>query len=260
MHRIAIISSYVAHGAVGLQATGPAFPQDRFEVTAIPTVVLSNLPGLKACAGAHIPPDTVLAIISALETNGWLSELDAVFTGYMPTPAHVTAAEHLISRVKSGNPQALIVVDPILGDDPDGLYIAADAAEGVRDRLVPKADVVTPNRFELAWLTGREVTDAASAADAARLLKRPITVATSIPAPDRRICNVMVTKKTAVLETVLRSDTAPHGTGDFFAGTLTANLLDGADPEQALKNATEATARLLHRSAGRDNLFFPDGE
>lgn len=227
-------------------------------MTAIPTVVLSNQPGLKACAGSHLPPETVVAIIGALEANGWLANYDAVFAGYMPTPAHVTAACQLIDRVKALNNQALIVVDPILGDDPDGLYLAPDAAEAVRDELVARADIVTPNRFELAWLTGHDITDAASAAEAAASLRRPVVVATSIPAPDRRICNVLVAGKTAALETVLRTDDAPHGTGDFFAGVLTAALLDGEPHDRALKIATETTARVLHQSVGKDHLRFTE--
>jgi pyridoxine kinase len=256
MHRIVVVSSYVAHGTIGLQATCPAFPRDRFEISAIPTVVLSNQPGLKACAGSHLPPEMLLAIISALDANGWISNVDAVFTGYMPTSEHVAAAEDLIAKVKSKNPAARIVVDPILGDDPDGLYIATDAAEAVRDRLLPNADVVTPNRFELAWLTKREIGDAASAADAARTLARPIVVATSIPAPDRRICNVLVSEQGAAIETVHRSEAAPHGTGDFFAGRLTAELVLGRPPEEALTAATRATADILANSVGKDHLLI----
>ena len=256
MHRIAIVSSYVAHGSIGLQATCPAFPRADFEIIAVPTVVLSNRPNLKACAGAHLPADMIGAIFSALDANGWLAGLDAVFAGYLPTVAHVEATATLIAKVKSENPRTLVVVDPILGDDPGGLYIAAEAADAVRDRLLPLADVVTPNRFELAWLSQRTVTDAASAAEAARTLNCPIVVATSIPAPDQRICNVLVGKETAAIETVLRAAAPPHGTGDYFAGKFTAALIGGETPEAALATATHATARLLAQSAGKDHLLI----
>lgn len=257
MHHVAILSSYVAQGAIGLGATRAAFPPDRFDVIAVPTVILSNQPGLPACAGAPLPSKTLRAIVAALDANGWLARLDAVFIGYMPTRTHVTVAERLISKVKTANASTRVIVDPILGDDPEGLYIPDDAAQAVRDQLVSKADIVTPNRFELAWLTGSEITDAASAAEAARSLSAPLVVATSIPALDNRICNVLVSGKQSSIETVLRSDTAPHGTGDYFAGALTAALLTGESPEQALKHATQATAGLLHKSLGMDHLRLP---
>lgn len=263
MLRLAIISSFVAHGSVGLQATLPAFPPEDFEVSAIPTVVLSNRPGFKACAGSHLPAETVDAIISALDTNGWLAHVDAVFTGYMPTPDHVAAAERLVQIARTSNPNTTIVIDPIMGDEPEGLYIPPAAAEAIRDRLLPLADLMTPNSFELAWLTGDKITDAASAADAARSLCRNpssgrdrIVIATSVPAADHRLCNVMIANGRATVETVRRIDDAPHGTGDFFAGTFTARLLHGDTPEHALKHAVAATARIIEHSAGSDHLRF----
>ena len=56
-------------------------------------------------------------------------------------------------------PNALVCVDPILGD-AGKLYVAEETAEAIRDQLLPLASIATPNLFELQWLSGASVTDA----------------------------------------------------------------------------------------------------
>ena len=93
------------------------------------------------------------------------------------------------------NPKALYPCDPIIGDEPAGIYVAEAAANAVRDQLVLLSDIVTPNAFELGWLSGRAITDAASVALAARALARPTIVATSAPAGAGMIANILVTTR-----------------------------------------------------------------
>lgn len=257
MRRILVMSSFVARGTVGLQATLPALPRDRFDVATIPTVVLSNHPGFKACAGQVLAPETLSAMVDALEVNGWLAGLDAVFSGYLPSPAHAEWVCRTVERVKALNNRAFFVADPVLGDDPGGLYVSRDTASAVRDRLMPLADLATPNRFELAWLTGRPVTDAASAIAAARALDRPMIAATSIPTAPTTLANIMVTPSDIWTETVARRTDAPHGTGDYFAGLLTAGLITGASGAAALAHATRTTADVISASQSHDHLIFP---
>lgn len=256
MRRVMLVSSYVAHGTVGLQATLPALSAVQFEVIAIPTVVLSNHPGFKACAGEAIGPEIIMAMIDALEVNGWLKRIDAVFSGYLPSAAHVEVMARVAERVKALNPAALYIVDPVLGDDPGGLYISRDTADAVRDQLLPLADLATPNRFELSWLTRHQVTDTSTAVAAAHVLKVPRLAATSIPAGADVLANILVTPERVLHKTVAREVHAPHGTGDYFAGLLTAALLLGENDEAALLTATEATARAIAGSAGQGHLNF----
>ncbi len=128
---------------------------------------------------------------AAMDTNGWLGTFDAVLSGYLPSPGHVAWIARLVERMRSLNPGVLYVCDPILGDDPEGLYIDAAAAVAVRDKLLPIADVLTPNRFELSWLAGIEVRSVEDATRAALALARPIIAATSIPAGPAELANVL---------------------------------------------------------------------
>ena len=181
MPTILSLSSQVARGHVGHSAAIFAWQRLGIEVVALPTILLSNRPDYPHRAGERIRPEFLSEMVAALDANGWLGEIDAVFTGYLPSAAHVALAAGLVDRLKAAKPDLLYCCDPILGDEPGGLYIAEDAANAMRDTLLPLADVVTPNRFELGWLAGEGVLSAADAVRAARRLTRPMVLATSAP-------------------------------------------------------------------------------
>ena len=246
MARIIALSSLVARGHVGLSAYRPILEALGHEVTALPTVVLSNHPGHPHVAGTRIEPTTLRAMIDALAANSWLAEADAVLTGYLPSAGHVAVACDLIERVRAANPSVRIVVDPVLGDDPKGLYIDEAAATAVRDTLVAHADAVTPNRFELAWLAGRPVGSMAEAVDAARALGRAEVIATSIPVSDTRLATLLVTAVSARAAIVDREANVANGTGDVLAALVAARL--------PLGRAVAVVATLIAASRGRGEL------
>ncbi|MGB4866062.1 MAG: PfkB family carbohydrate kinase [Hyphomicrobium sp.] len=254
MKRVLVISSFVAKGSVGLQATLPALRGNAIEPIAIPTVVLSNHPGFKACAGTPVAPGTLEAMVDALEANGWLAGLDAVFTGYLPSVSHVQWAKRTVERVLRANPTAIYVADPVLGDDPGGLYIGRDVADAVRSELLALAKLITPNRFELSWLADRPVTDAETAIAAARHLNVAMIAATSIPTRHSDLANLLISGDGCATQTVRCQPSAPHGTGDYFAGALTAQILIGKRGADALSAATEQTAAIIEASQNSPHL------
>lgn len=252
--RVLAISSWVARGPIGLGAILPALQHLGHEIIALPTIVLSNHPGHTATAGVQVASETLGAMVDALQANGWLSGTDAVITGYLPTPGHVAAAADAVRRVRTLAPRPLILCDPVLGDDPGGLYIEASAADAIRDVLVPLADIVTPNRFELAWLSGVSVADVASAKQAAARLSAPMLLATSIGAAIDNLANVLCDGTDSYAVLTERHAEVPHGTGDFLAAYFLGELLTGLTPAAASARATKATARLIEASLGRDSL------
>ena len=256
MARVLALSSHVVRGSIGLQAIGAALRGLGHEVWALPTILLSNHPGHLRSGGVTTPADRIDAMIDALEANGWHGEVDAVITGYLPSVAHVAAASRALARVKIARPDLVFLCDPVLGDDPKGLYIAADAAAALRDRLVPLADILTPNRFELAWLAGRTIASTAEAVAAAGQLKVRTVIATSVPATPGNIANICVTNTEPLIVDVPRLNHVPHGTGDYFSGLYLGHILGGANAEEALRSATSGVAAAIAASAGRDELVL----
>lgn len=258
MARIFVISSQVVRGAVGISIIEPALRRLGHEVLALPTVLLSSHPGHALSAGLWLPPERLAAMVEALDANGWLAGLDAVLTGYLPSRDHVLLAGSAIERIRRASPDVLVVCDPVLGDDPKGLYIDRAAAEAIRDDLLPRATLATPNRFELAFLTGRTVAGIDDAARALMCLPCGGGVATSIPAAAASgLANVAALDDCIAATRVVRRDVAPHGTGDLLAAVLLHGLVAGDAPAAALARATAATDAALDASAGQDVLRLP---
>jgi pyridoxine kinase len=269
MARILAISSQVARGTVGLSIIVPALQALGHDVIALPTVILSNHPGHPHVAGTRIEPAVLHNMLDSLDANGWLADFDAVLTGYLPTVEHVTFAMEAVRRVQKLRQTAIYICDPVMGDDPKGLYIDRSAAEAIRDQLIPLAQHITPNRFELSFLLRREV-----GSDGPFQLQGsdvPAIFATSIPShkpgETRNIAVDMFRQYEVRIP--LRSH-APNGTGDLYSALIVAALLltpyrratyDGGRSHQknfsrTLALATAGVDQTLLGSAQSDQLLI----
>jgi pyridoxine kinase len=254
MPRVLFLSSYVACGTVGLQAGVPPLRHAAIDVMAVPTTLLSNHPGHAHMAGAPVAPSVIMDIVEALDGNGWLHDVSAVISGYLPTAQHATVAARAVDLLQSRSPGALYICDPVLGDDPKGLYIDAEAARAIRNDLLPRSGCLTPNRFELAWLSGLPVTSIASAVEAARALGAPMTLATSIPASEDHLANVLVTSTGHWSATVVRRPAVPHGTGDVLTGLFACELIAGHAAADALVASTRILDGIIAASPAQGTL------
>lgn len=258
MARVLAISSQVACGHVGLSAIVPALQALGHDVIAVPTVILSNHPGHPFVAGQSVPTETLSEMRDALERNGWLDGIEAVLTGYLPTPAHVAFAAESWARIlgaqRSGRPQLLC--DPILGDYPKGLYIPQAAAEALRERLVPHADVLTPNAFELGWLTGQAIDGRDAAVVAAGTLMARICVVTSVPgtAPDQLVNVETERGHISCFAETTRLDAVPNGTGDLFSAAYLNGLLSSRPRSVRLQGTSDAIQTVIDASLNAPNL------
>lgn len=254
MPQILVISSMVARGHVGLSSAVPVLNGFGVETISIPTILLSNHPGHARFAGMQVPAAHILAMLDALDANGWLSGIDAVLTGYFPTAEHVAAAGTVIARVEAARSGVLICCDPVIGDYPDGLYVSEAVATAVRDQLLPLSGLITPNLFELQWLTGRRVETVPQAASAASSTRIETVLVTSVPAGAGQVANVVVGKDGAWQTSSPLRNGVPHGTGDAMAAAFLAAMTRDGDASAALAAATGFLDALVGTSAGHDEL------
>lgn len=251
MSHILAISSWVAHGHVGLSAIAPVLQALGHNVTQLPTTLLSNHPGFEHAEGNATPVGTLRSIIAALEANGWLETVDTVLTGYLPSAAHVDVAIDLIERLPTARPS--LVIDPVLGDHPKGLYIPREAADALRNDLVAKADIITPNLFELSWLTGRDTTTLHETSEAARYLcslgrlEEVIVTSPLFSGGSTGLLSVTASDVVAFEATAASQDElVPHGVGDAFSALVSAKLPTG--------QALGCLQALIHSSLGGQHL------
>lgn len=242
-----VVSGHVGHGAArfALQCLG-------HDVWAVPTVLLAHHPGHGKPAVLGVDAANLRAFTQSLKHRHGFSGTRAILQGYLANAAQAEAVREAVIAVKADNPQALFLCDPVFGDD-DGAYGAPGVAEAMARHLLPLANVVTPNRFELASLTSQRVEDVAGAVHAARMLARPVVVATSIP-DGGNLATIAVTPTTGFAASTPRYENVPHGTGDLLAALLLGHLVSGADLETALARATGSVDAVIRKSLGRDEL------
>ena len=241
--KVLSISSQVVWGPVGNSAAVPALQAKGHEVLALPTITLSNHPGHGAPAGFRTQAEDMARMFAALEALGALSNLDAMLTGYFVSVGQVEEVAGLLGRVAV----PFLLVDPVMGDH-GRLYIPQEVAEAIRAHLVPRASCLTPNAFELSWLSGHEVTDEASAIAAARALALPEVLATSVPSHDG-LATLLIAPDAVHRIVAPKLAKVPNGTGDFLSGLYLAERLQNP-PQQAFVAAMKTLSRAIALSSG----------
>ena len=246
MGSILAMSSQVARGSVGLSAIVPALQSLGHSVIALPTVLLSNHPGHRNFAGGPIEVARLERMFDAIAANGWLADVGVILTGYLPSAEHVSFAATVVERIRRVRDDLRYICDPVLGDDPKGLYINQSAATAVRDRLLPLADIVMPNRFELAWLGGAPVADPPAAVAVARGLPSRAVIATSIPSSSEGLLTMEIDATSVHAFEVARRASVPNGTGDLLSGLVAGGW--------GLGKAVAAVDAVIAASAGHEEL------
>jgi pyridoxine kinase len=206
----------------------------------------------------EIAADTVAAILARAEELGFIGRAAVLTTGYFTSPTQIEAAASFIAARKASDPGCYYLCDPVLGDEHTGLYVKPAIAEAIRAILVPLADGITPNAFELGWLTRREVTSAPAAREAASELPGRDVVVTSIPA-GVNLTTAAFRDGGGVVVTRPRLAEVPHGTGDLFAALLAAGIAKGIRPAAGLGFAVAAVEQVIAASEGSNMLNLADG-
>jgi pyridoxine kinase len=256
------IQSSVAYGHVGNSAV--TFPLMRMGVTVWPviTVHFSNHTGYGGWRGPLLSAADLRDVVQGIDELGVLGEVDAVLSGYQGGEDIGAMILDAVALVKLQNPAALYCCDPVLGDADRGCYVRPGIPELMRRRIVPAAQIITPNQFELESLTGLSVTtidEVLNAADAARGLGPEIVLVTSVvrqDAPPGSIDMVAVNADGAWLVTTPRLAQTFTGSGDVTAATFLASLLDMPDVPGALAHTAAVIYGLLEVTAamGRTEL------
>ncbi|MCK8781851.1 pyridoxal kinase PdxY [Rhizobium sp. NTR19] len=248
---IIVISSHVVRGSVGNRAAVFALETLGFPVWAMPTVVLPWHPGHGPSTRLTFPESDFDKAIDDLIRAPWLGEVKAVLTGYFGNADQPRAVARLIRALKEKNPDLLYVCDPVMGD-LGGLYIPQPTAEAIRDELIPLATIATPNRYELAWLSGAPLETNAAIMDAAVALGPPrILVTSAVPMMAGGTGNLYLTGKHALLAEHRLIDNPPNGLGDLLGALFTGRILAGMDEERALQLSTASVFEILARTSKR---------
>jgi len=259
--KILSIQSAVAYGHVGNSAA--VFPLQRIGVEVLPvyTVNFSNHTGYGAWRGPLIDPADVREVLAGVEDRGVFPEIDVVLSGYQGGEGIADVILDAVARVKAANPDAVYACDPVMGNAKSGCFVAPAIPDLLRDRVVPAADIVTPNQFELGYLTRTEpdtLESTLASVDLVRETGPRAVLVTSVERPDREEGTIEMLAVDDAGAWIVQTPLLPlkaNGSGDVTAALFTAHYRATGDAAAALARTTSSVFDLLsltHRSGERE--------
>lgn len=247
------IQSQVVHGHVGNSAAAYAMQAEGVNVAAVPTTLLSNHPRYPTLRGRVLETELVADLLKGVEERDLVDEAAVLVTGYLGSPGNAAVIADFVERALTRNSKLVYLCDPVIGDD-GRIYVADGILDVVQHRLLPAANLTTPNQFELELLSGVMIADTQGLRTACAALagqRRIDVVATG--------CTLADTAEGQV-ETILCADgqlsrfatprlpIRPSGTGDLLAGLIAAHLAKGKAMQAAVRLAVETIFAVLVRT------------
>lgn len=248
------IQSHVAYGHVGNAAA--VFPLQRMgvEVWPVHTVQFSNHTGYGEWKGQVFDAGLIRDVVVGIEQRGVLGKCDGVLSGYMGGADTAEAILDAVATVKRANPAARYCCDPVIGDVGRGIFVRPGIPEFMKAKAVPAADIITPNQFELDYLSGRESGTPAQARDALKAVHdlgpRAILVTSlhTTQTPDDAI-DLLASDDSGCFQ--LRTPKLPlsvNGAGDAIAALFFAHYLRTGKIDEALSRAASSIFGILRKT------------
>lgn len=247
-----IISSHVAASRVGATASAFCLRRLGIETTVVPTTILGRHPGWGAPGGKALDASHLRDMWAAIKAQN--IKFDAVMTGYLADDAHIEVAAEIITDIKKANPNAIILVDPVMGDN-GRLYVPESRARALIANLLPLADIITPNAWELSFITEKSASDLESVLETISSLNTAYLV-TSVPHNDA-IGALFVDGTARYFVHHEKFTSVPHGGGDSLAATFLAHLLAGDLRRDALAKSVASIFALLSAAIETDAGELP---
>lgn len=220
----------------------------------VATVAFSNHTGYGAWRGPLMSGDTVREIVTGIDERDGLADVAFILSGYQGGNDIGDAILDAVALVKERNPEAIYACDPVLGNASSGCFVASEVQELIRDRVVPNADLITPNQFELGFITGtnpQTLEETLASVDLVRELGPSTVLVTSVARPDRpdnTIEMLAVTESGAWIVQTPHLPMKANGSGDVTAALFTAHFVQTRDAALALARTVSSVYDLLENT------------
>ena len=256
------IQSHVVYGYAG--NTAAVFPLQRLgrEVWAVNTVEFSNHTGYGSFRGRVLGAELASELVAGIEDRGVLNLCEAVLSGYLGDADVGRAVLAAVKKIRKENPKALYCCDPVMGDSGRGFYVKQGIPEMFKNELVPLADIVCPNQFELEYLTGvtiKNISDCLKAINILHDIGPSVVLTTSFREKAGElsmIASKRVSLPSAAAVNEAYKTTTPElplgdrvaGTGDITSAVFLSHYLETNDLEKALSLCTASVFGVLEAS------------
>jgi hydroxymethylpyrimidine/phosphomethylpyrimidine kinase len=232
-------------GGAGIQADLKAFARCGVHgMTAITAITAQNT---VAVTGVHpVPPEVIVEQVRAVAED---IGVDAVKIGMLGSAETIAAVDRALDLVG----QAPVVLDPVMVAESGARLLEEDAEEALRDRLLPRAAVVTPNVAEARVLAGADRTGAEGGEDEPELLARAVhrlgPAAVVVTGGHRAEAADLFFDGERLVEIPGERypDGASHGSGCTHSSALAAGLALGLEPLEAARRAKQVAAEAVRQ-------------
>ncbi len=241
MKKCALINDLSSFGKCSLGAAIPVISVMGIEAHPLPTAVLSNQTGYESYKAVDLSEYMPSFFAEWQKLN---ADFDAVLTGYFTNSAQIDAA---LDFIKSQN--ALVVVDPVMGDDGKRYKGFTDEICSKIKELALCADIITPNETELFLLTGEKDREKA----ALSLIEQGVgCVAVTGIRENGRIGCAVYEKSRRDCFFAPDAHGSYSGTGDLFSAIVAGKVLSGRNVFDAVKDAVDFISLVLQNSEIND--------
>lgn len=232
--RVLTVAGSDSGGGAGIQADLKTFfALGTHGMSAIAAVTVQNSLGVHDFI--ELPPEMLVAQIEAVVTD---IGVDATKTGMLASSALISAAAGVFARLGVSP----LVVDPVAASKHGDALLRDDALAALREQLLPRATIVTPNLGEVRLLTGIEVRDRGDMERAARALRRfgpqwVLVKGGHLPGDEEAVDLLWDGESGVELAGPRLARMHTHGGGDTLAAAIAASLAQGFDVPAAVRAA-----------------------
>ncbi|MFZ7266324.1 pyridoxal kinase PdxY [Avibacterium avium] len=248
MKHLLSIQSHVVYGYAGNKSA--TFPMQLLgiDVWALNTVQFSNHTQYGQWTGMVMPPAQIGEIVQGIDNIGQLHQCNAVISGYIGAAEQVEEIINAVQKVKSRNPNAVYLCDPVMGHPDKGCIVADGVKENLINLAMAKADIITPNLVELRELSGLPVENFAQAIEAVKVIlskgpKKVLVKHLSKVGQDPSKFEMLLANQEGIWHIsrpLHQFNKEPVGVGDLTAGLFMANLLNGKSDVEAFEHTANA--------------------
>ncbi|MFZ7129845.1 pyridoxal kinase PdxY [Avibacterium avium] len=261
MKHLLSIQSHVVYGYAGNKSA--TFPMQLLgiDVWALNTVQFSNHTQYGQWTGMVMPPEQIGEIVQGIDNIGQLHQCDAVISGYIGAAEQVEEIINAVQKVKSRNPNAVYLCDPVMGHPDKGCIVADGVKENLINLAMAKADIITPNLVELRELSGLPVENFAQAIEAVKVIlskgpKKVLVKHLSKVGQDPSKFEMLLANQEGIWHIsrpLHQFKKEPVGVGDLTAGLFMANLLNGKSDLEAFEHTANAVNDVMTVTQQQDN-------
>ncbi len=242
--RVLAIAGSDSGGGAGIQADIKAvMAMGGFAATAITAITAQNTLGVHSVYA--LPPDLVEAQIEAV-----LSDIgaDAIKTGMLGDAATVERVAKCLEAARHAIP---LVVDPVMIAKGGQSFLATEALETMRQRLLPLATLITPNLPEAECLLGHPISDPVDAAQELLQTGAKAVLLKGGHGHGPELTDVLADADGVRTFIMTRIDTRhTHGTGCTLASAIAAGLAQGMALDAAVGRARAYVQEAIRTAPG----------